>query len=69
MEYHNGKGNKATYALSTLPDQENILEIEESMTKYGDIKAISMISINWWEELHQVYNQDPQLQQLFNHYQ
>jgi hypothetical protein len=27
-----------------------------------------MVTVNWWEGLHQVYNQDPQLQQLLNHY-
>ena len=68
VEYRSGKGNKATDALSKLPDQGNSLEPEGTMTSYGEAKAISMVTVNWWEGLHQVYNQDPQLQQLLNHY-
>ena len=27
-----------------------------------------MVTVNWWEGLHQVYHQNSQLQQLLNHY-
>ena len=68
VEYRSGKGNKAADALFKLPDQGNNSKPEGTMTSYGEAKAISMVTVNWWEGLHQVYNQDPQLQQLLNHY-
>lgn len=68
VEYHSGKGNKVADALSRLPDQGNSSEPEGTMINYGEAKAISMVTVNWWEELHQVYHQDSQLQQLLNHY-
>ena len=63
VEYRSGKGNKAADALSRLPDQGNSSEPED-----GEAKAINMVTVNWWEGLHQVYHKDSQLQQLLNHF-
>lgn len=68
VEYRSGKGNKAADALSRLPDQGNNSELEVIMINHGEAKAICMVTVNWWEELHRVYHQDPQLQQLLNRY-
>jgi hypothetical protein len=59
VDYRSGKENKAADALSRLLDQGNNSEPEGTMTSYGEAKAINMITVNWWEGLHQVYNQDP----------
>lgn len=56
VEYHSGKGNKATDALSKLPDQGKSSEPEVTMANYGEAKAISMVTVNWWDGLHQVYH-------------
>jgi hypothetical protein len=37
------------------------------MTNYGEAKAINMVTVNWWEELHHVYHKNPQLLQLLNY--
>lgn len=68
VKYRSGKGNKATDALSRLPNGEEVQDQEMNLTVGGEAKAISMVIANWWEGLHQVYNQDPQLQHLLNHY-
>lgn len=40
-----------------------------TMTNQGEANAISMVTVNWWEWLHQVKYQDPpQLQLLLNYY-
>ena len=51
VEYQSGKGNKAVDALSRLPDEGNISKSED-----GEAKAISMVTVNWWEGLHRVYH-------------
>jgi hypothetical protein len=46
VEYYSGKGNKVADALSRLPDHKNSLELEETMTNYGEAKAINMVTVN-----------------------
>ncbi|XP_040997152.1 uncharacterized protein LOC121243150 [Juglans microcarpa x Juglans regia] len=68
VEYRSGKGNKVADALSRLPEQGNNSDPEVILTNYGEAKAISMVTVSWWEGFHQLYPQDLQLQQLHNHY-
>jgi len=46
VEYRSGKGNKVADALSRLPDHKNSLELEGTMTNYGEAKAINMVTVN-----------------------
>ena len=64
MEYRSGRGNKGVDALSRLLEKGNNSEPKENMINCGEAKAINMVTVNWWEDLHQIYHQDPQLQQL-----
>ena len=56
VEYRSGKVNNAANALSRLPDQGNSTKPEGVITNCGEAKAISMVTVNWWEGLLQVYN-------------
>lgn len=67
VEYRSGKGNKEANALSRRSGQEG----DDKLANYiqGEIHALSIINVSWWEALHQAYNQDPQLSQLLEQHQ
>ena len=67
VEYRSGKGNKATDALSRMPNQDG-RENNDSETLQGRVQALSLVNVQWWETLSQFYNQNPQLKELISSY-
>ena len=66
VEYRSGKENKAADALSRMPTMEE--DLSQWETPQGQAQALSMVNVQWWEDLSQSYGQDPQLKELISKY-